>query len=225
MNQIRIKQKEKPDIRELTIKNGLEYPSDEELIMLILGSGTKAVPIEQLAEKVLDVISVSNFSELINALLAINGIGTGKALAIAAAIELGRRLNRSPQATINKPIDIIPYVQHFSMKTTEHFVCVTMNGSREILAIRVICAGSGNMAILHPRDIFCEAVKERASAVILCHNHPGGNKMPSEDDIHATKEIAKCAKILGIALLDHIIITRTGYFSFLENNILPEDEA
>ncbi|MBP3608652.1 MAG: DNA repair protein RadC [Treponema sp.] len=214
-------QKNDLEVRELTLKNGLSYPSDEELVMLILGSGTKKMPIERLATEVIKKVYKSNQNDLIKELLDIDGIGQSKALAISAALELGKRLNRNPQAFINQPKDIIPYIKHYAMQPNEHFVCITLNGGREILSIRVICTGSGNMAIIKPREIFCEAIKEHASGIILCHNHPGGNCFPSKDDIKTTNLLYNAAAVLGISLLDHIIITKNDYYSFTENDILP----
>ena len=211
---------EKPSIRELTLLNGMAYPSDEELVMLILGSGTKAVPIEALSAKVVKAIAGSNPPELVAALLQIEGIGVTKALAVAAALELGRRHNRTPQALLKQPKDVLPYVQHYAMQQAEHFVCVSLNGSREVLSIHVLSKGGGNMAVIRPREIFCEPIKERASAIVLCHNHPSGDCLPSDADIETTSELDRASELLGIVLLDHIIITKTAYFSFLEHGLL-----
>lgn len=209
--------KGKIEIREMTLEHGLDYPSDEELIMLILGHGTKKTPVEILSVKVLEAMMKSNNENLIENLTAISGIGSSKALAIAAALELGRRHNRNPQGTLSKPKDVIPYIQNYAIQPTEHFLCVTLNGARDILSIRVICTGSGNMAIIRMTEVFSEAVKEHASAVVFCHNHPSGNPSPSDADIETTKKLCMAARLLEITVLDHIIITKNSYFSFLEH--------
>lgn len=213
---------EKLEVRELALANGMSYPSDAELIMLILGSGTKTMPIEVLAAKAARIIASTNPPDLVNELQKIEGIGTKKALALAAAIELGRRVNRTPQAILKRPSDVLPYVQQYAVQPTEHFVCVTLNGMREVLSIRVLCVGSGNMAVLRPREIFSEPLKERASAMVLCHNHPGGICMPSDEDIVTTLELQKISMMLGIVLLDHVIVTKNSYFSFLEHGLLSD---
>ena len=215
-----MKTKDKYEIRSLTLENGLKYPSNKELIMLILGNGTKGCPVDVIADRTIDIIESSNQEELIPRLTNLPGLGVNKALAVAAALELGQRLNKKPEVTINKPCDIIPYVQHYAIQKKEHFIAVTLNGSRELLSIRVICTGSGNMAIINPSEIYSEALKEYASAIILCHNHPSGIASPSEEDIKTTERLSKAAGILGIAMLDHIIITKDSYFSFLEHDIL-----
>lgn len=207
-------------IRELTLLNGLDFPSDEELVMLILGSGTKEKPVEVLAGDVMKILLSCNRNEVVEKLMSIKGVGRNKALLVAASLELGRRINRRPQAFLSSPLDVIPYVQSYAMQTQEHFLCVSVNGAREIISIRVICVGSGNMAVMRTAEIFSEAIKEHASAIVISHNHPGGNPAPSEADIKTTRRIKQASEILGIALLDHIIISKNNYYSFLENDLL-----
>ena len=214
--------KEKPiDIRSLVLKNGLSYPDDRELIMLILGTGTRQMPVEVMSDKILKTILHSNPDEWVEKICQIDGVGSSRALAVAAALELGRRHNRNPQAVVNKPIDVIPFIKHYAMQPSEHFVCITVNGGREIINIQVICVGAGNMAIIKPADIFSQPIKDRASGIILCHNHPGGHAEPSDQDIQTTNRLAKASQVLGLALLDHLIVTKNGYFSFLEHSMLP----
>lgn len=217
-------EKNKIEIRELTIQHGLSFPSNEELIMLILGSGTKQTPIKDLARQVLEIVMSSNSENLVENLLKVNGMGKSKALIIAAALELGRRIGKNPDVALDSPSDIIPYIQSYTMQKQEHFLCVSLNGSMEIISIRVICIGASNMAIIRPPEVFAEAIKEHASAIVLCHNHPGGNPNPSSKDIKTTLRLYQAAELLGISILDHIIITKTGYFSFLEHNLMDEEK-
>ena len=216
---------ERLTIRELTIKHGLSYPSDAELIMLILGSGTKSCPVNELAKLVLNTILSSNSENLVANLTSIKGIGRSKALMLSAAIEFGKRLNRNPQVKLCSPPDLIPYIQCYAMQKQEHFLCISLNGAKEIISIRVICTGTGNMAVIKPADVFAEAIKEHASAIVISHNHPSGTPEPSESDIKTTMRLKHAAELLGIGLIDHIIITKTGYFSFLEHNFLNEEKA
>lgn len=209
-----------PNIRELTLLNGISYPDDEELIMLILGKGTKNNPIESLAEKVTKTINSSNEEELIPNLKKINGMGESRALIIAAALELGRRRRGILRSSINAPKDVIPFLQHYTLMPTEHFITVTVNGAKEILSTRVVSVGTINKALIHPREVFANAVSEYASGIICCHNHPCGQCYPSNADIDSTKILQKAAKILGIVFMDHIIITKEDYFSFVEHGML-----
>lgn len=224
MNEEIIKfEKVKPDIRELTLRNGLSYPSDEELIMMILGRGTKTNPIEHLACEVINTIDKSSSSNLISNLMKLDGVGQSNALAIASALEFGRRRNAHLNTVITKPSDILPFVQHYSLKTLEHFITVTLNGSREIINIHTICTGGLNSAFVHPRDVFYKAISEHASAIVICHNHPSGSPNPSVADFNCTSKLLKGSQIMGISLLDHIIITKNSYFSFLENGVLKDE--
>ena len=211
---------QKPSIREQTLEKGLAYPSDEELLMLILGRGTKRTPVEKLSRKVMEVVACSSKRNLVGNLLKLDGMGTSRALQVAAALELGRRHSCYTKNKISRPADVIPFVQHYSLSSTERFITVTLNGAKEILAIRVISVGTTNKTFIHPREIFAEAVAEHASAIICCHNHPSGPCEPSEPDLRSTQVLQRAASILGITLLDHIIINTETYFSFLEHDML-----
>ena len=218
-------EKVKPSIREMVLQKGISFPSDAELIMLLLGTGTKQFPIDKLAEKVLSVIEDTNPEDRIDKLIAVDGIGYTKALIIAAALELGRRKMSYLKSVISKPSDIVPYVQHYSMQPKEHFVCATINGAHELLNIRVISIGTINRTLIHPREIFADAVAERASGIICCHNHPYGPCLPSKADCESTDMLRQASQILGISFLDHIIITRESYFSFLEHGLFDSERT
>ena len=115
---------------------------------------------------------------------------------------------------------LIPYVNHFTMNDKEHFLAVTLDGGHNIIQTHVVSVGTVNRTLLHPREVFTEAIREKASAIILCHNHPSGNTDPSEEDIDTTENLVEVSQIVGIPILDHIIISRNGYFSFLEHKLL-----
>lgn len=210
-----------PDIRELTLANGISYPSDEELIMLILGRGTKENPIGKLSDQVVSVINSSSDMNLVENLTMIPGMGISKALAVAAALELGRRRRGYLHSVIHHPKDIIQYVRQYSLERTEHFITITTNGAHEILSTKVVSVGTVNRALIHPREVFADAVAEHASGIICCHNHPCDQCYPSDADIESTNILHKASSILGISFLDHIIITKNNYYSFLEHGLLP----
>ena len=213
-------QNAKPDVREQVLKHGFSYPSDEELVMLILGSGTKKSPVRRLARSVVEALYESDDKNIVPDLLAIKGMGTGKSLAVAAALELGRRRNAHLHSVITQPKDVVPFVKNYSVLPKEHFLCITLNGGHEIIKIRVVSVGTINRTIVHPREIFSEALVENAAAMIVCHNHPSGSCAPSREDIETTKTLIEASKIIGITLLDHIILDRDSYFSFLEHDLL-----
>lgn len=211
---------DKLDVREKTLEYGISFPFDEELVMLILGSGTKEVPVNQMARKIVDVLNECGEKELVPRLMELKGVGEGKALAVAAAIELGRRRSLHLKVRVQQPSDILPFVRNYAMSNKEHFLAITLNGSHEIIQIHVVSVGTLNRTLIHPREIFAEAIKESASAMVVCHNHPSGNCEPSDEDILTTETLLEASKILGISLLDHIIIDCENYFSFKENSLL-----
>ena len=147
-------------------------------------------------------------------MLDVKGLGNGKATLLAAALELGRRFYGSKGICIKSPVDVIPLVQHYALEKQEHFLCISLTGANEIIKIRVITVGILNSTLIHPREIFAEAIKDRSAAIILCHNHPSGKVDPSVEDIQLTRRLVKVADIIGIKILDHIIISSTGYYSF-----------
>lgn len=212
--------KNKPDIRERTIENGLLYPTNVELLMLILGSGNKDMSVEVMAQKINDVLTDSNLEDVVGNLLKVKGVGQGKALAVAAALELGRRHCSHLKAHIQSPEDILPYVQNYAMCGKEHFVMITLNGGHEIIKIHLISVGTVNKTIIHPREVFREAIKENASSIVICHNHPSGNCAPSDEDIETTKYLIEASNLIGIPILDHIIFDCDSYYSFLEHEFL-----
>ena len=212
----------KPDIREKALRFGLGYPLDYELVMLILGAGNRQMSVEAMSKKIVEVLDSSNNDDMVERLLKMKGIGQSKALAVAAAIELGKRRTCHLGAHIKSPSDVIPFVNHYAMNGKEHFLAVTLNGGHNIIQIHVVSIGTTNSAFAHPREVFYEAIKENATAVIVCHNHPSGTVEPSEEDIYCTKKLVEASEIIGIPLLDHIIIDCSSYFSFMESGLLKK---
>ena len=211
---------EKPDVREQAMKNGFSTMTDKELVMILLGTGIKGFPVAELSEQVLNTLENSLPYELSKSLASIPGMGPGKTACLLAAIELGKRLAGKNSMRINKPIDIIPFIQSYSLKQEEHFVCISLNSAHVIQKLKVISKGILDKSLIHPREIFADPITDRAAAIILAHNHPSGNVMPSKPDFEATQIILDASRILGIQLLDHIIITQTDYFSFREQTDL-----
>jgi len=216
--------KEKLDVRERTLKFGLSYPLDEELLMLILGSGNKNMSVDVMARKIAETLDKAGDEEVVEKLMSLKGVGKSKALAIAAALELGKRRSSHLGAHIRTPEDIVPYVKHYAMSPKEHFLVITLNGGHDIIKIHVASVGTVNRTIIHPREVFGDAIRENASAIILCHNHPSGRSSPSNEDIDTTKTLIEVSKIIGISILDHIIINCENYYSFMENNLLFGEE-
>ena len=114
----------------------------------------------------------------------------------------------------------MPLLLHYSDRKQEHLIVVSLTGANEVIAVRCVSIGLVDSAPVHPREVFADVLVDRASAIILAHNHPSGDTTPSNYDLDATKEIKAAGDILKINLLDHIIFTQRSYYSFLENKIL-----
>jgi DNA repair protein RadC len=213
-------EKIKPTVRETAMEHGLSYLFNEELVMLILGTGNSQMPVEVMAEKIVGVLDDSDSADVVENLLRLKGVGQGKALAVAAALELGKRRSSHLCAPVRSSADVVPFVQNYAVCKKEHFLLVTLNGSHEIIQIHVVSVGTLNKTLIHPREIYGTAMKEDAAAIVVCHNHPSGNCQPSEEDIKVTHTLERVGDIMGIELLDHIIVCRDSYFSFLDGGLL-----
>ena len=115
-----------------------------------------------------------------------------------------------------EPKDVLGAIGKYRGRTQEHFIVITLNGAHAIIKVRVVCKGLINRVLIHPREVFRVAIKDNAAAVILVHNHPSGDCMPSQEDIEVTNRLKSAGKIIGIEVLDHVIIAKFGYYSFSE---------
>ncbi len=202
--------------REKLLRKGAPALSDQELLAILLGKGTAAIDVMTLAAKLAKVVDKKGLNLRAEDLKQFGAVGDAKATLILAAIEFARRRIKPEGAKIETPADLLPHVRHYADRKQEHFLCATINGANEILNIRVVSIGLIDRSPVHPREVFSDALSDRASAVIVAHNHPSGGVEPSQSDINITAQLKAAGEIVGIELLDHIIFNRTGYFSFLE---------
>ncbi|MFZ1574719.1 MAG: DNA repair protein RadC [Chromatiaceae bacterium] len=206
--------------REKLLRKGAQALSDQELLAVLLGKGTPGLDVMALAAKLARLIDEKGLDVKAEDLLRFAGIGNAKATLILAAIEFARRRIKPEGAKIVTPADLLPHVHHYADRKQEHFLCASINGANEILNIRVVSIGLIDRSPVHPREVFADALSDRAAAVIVAHNHPSGGVEPSQGDIQITAQLKASGDVVGIELLDHIIFNGTGYFSFLENGIL-----
>jgi DNA repair protein RadC len=115
---------------------------------------------------------------------------------------------------------VLPLIRHYADRRQEHFICVSINGVNEVIKSRVVSEGLVNKTQVHPREVFADPITDRASAIIVAHNHPSGNLSPSTEDVEVTRQLKAAGETLGISLLYHIIYSHKGYYSFLEGGIL-----
>ena len=202
--------------REKLLRKGAAALSDQELLAVLLGKGTPNMDVMKLACKLARVIDEKGLNLRAEDLTEHEGVGDAKATLILAAIEFARRRIKPEGAKIKTPADLLPHVRHYADRKQEHFLCASVNGANEILNIRVVSIGLIDRAPVHPREVFADALTDRASGIIVAHNHPAGSLEPSASDVEVTTQLKAAGIVMGIALLDHIIFNRTGYFSFLE---------
>lgn len=204
--------------------NGASSLSNEELLAVLLKTGTKGISSKDVAQQIL--IQISNISDLSNInyekLNQIKGVGMVKACSLLAAVELGKRINCSIESLVNKKFNnsnIVYefYKQKIGDEKQENFYCVYLDNSKKIIREKLLFKGTINYSVVHPREVFKEAYLLSASSIICVHNHPSGNALPSKQDLDVTNTLVAAGKILGINVIDHIIITKKNYYSFLEN--------
>ena len=133
--------------------------------------------------------------------------------------ELARMEAREKTSKLKSPTDVVAMLAKYAEKPVEYFIVITLSNANEVINMHEVTKGVLNKTIIHPREVFLEAIKDRAAAIIIAHNHPSGNINPSKDDDHITKRIKDSGVIIGIDVLDHIIISSEGYYSYKENGL------
>lgn len=210
----------KPDLRERLLERGPESLNDSELMAILLRTGLKDKPVKALAEDIIFHIDKIKPEKIEGYLRSVKGMGDSKIASVMAAMELGRRYYNTQGRVIEHPSDVVPLLQHYAGRSQEHFICVSLNGANEVIAARVVSIGILTKTLVHPREVFSDVIKDRAASVIVAHNHPSGNLLPSREDILLTNRLYEAGNILGIKLLDHIILVPSGdYYSFIQNEI------
>ncbi len=204
---------------------GVESLSNEELLAIIFKTGTRGISSKELGSSLLSSLgSIKKLNDIdYNYLKNFKGIGMSKACNLLASIELGKRINREVDNIINTKLNSASLVYKFykdkiGNKKQEYFYCVYLDNNKKIISDKLLFIGTLNYSVVHPREVFKEAYLVGASAIICIHNHPSGNVLPSRQDYDVTNNLMKVGQLLGIKLLDHIIISKNNYYSFVENN-------
>jgi len=219
------KMKDVPEIdrpREKLATKGAPALSETELVEAIIGRGTKDRDVRLIARDICDKIRTSRSLPSYHDICDVKGVGPTKAAQVIACFELGRRYygEKNKARRIVTPEDVLPLVDDLRGHRQEHFVCITLNGAGELLGKRVITVGLVNHSLVHPREVFAEAITDRAASIICVHNHPSGSLEPSSQDIAITHQLREAGTHLGIQLLDHIIVTKNGFCSLKEKGII-----
>lgn len=208
--------------REKLTQYGPEKLSNSELLAIILGSGKKGENVVEMAKKILQKFSQEKLPFLtFDKIKDYPGLGQAKACQIVACFELGKRLLKGKKARIYlTPKEVWQELKDLRDHKKEHFVIFYLDSKNQEIKREIISIGSLNANLVHPREVFEPAVRHLAAQIILAHNHPSGEAEASEDDLEITKRLVEAGKILGIEVLDHIIVTKTGFMSFKERGLI-----
>ena len=206
--------------RERLIKYGVSSLSNQELLSIILKSGTKNKSVYDLSNEILNKLSGIKDYEL-SFLTNIKGIGTAKACEVLSAIELGKRIycdSNNLGNRIHSSKDVFLDMKYYlNNKKQEYFYCLYLNNKNQILERKLLFMGTVNKSIVHPREVFKYAYLSSASSIICVHNHPSGDVIPSKEDIFLTKSLIQIGKVQSIPILDHIIMSDSTYYSMADN--------
>lgn len=196
--------------REKLLARGESSLTDQELLQVIIGSGIKGADVTKLSREIYGLLTMNNGKVTIEQLNTIRGVSTATATKLVASLELASRFIKTG-VRVETEDDVLPLLADIRLKKQEHFVVMTLDGANRLIDKRTISIGTLNASLVHPREVFADAVADRAAGIVVAHNHPGGSLYPSGPDIVTTKRLRAAGELLGIKLLDHIIVTATGH--------------
>ena len=212
--------------RERLVKEGVEALSNQELLAILLRTGTRKANVFEIAQKVLNSLnSITDLKKMtLQELQSLSGIGRIKAIELQAVIELGNRVHKHETLEMESILSSQKLAkkmqQELGDKKQEHLVALYLNTQNQIIHQQTIFIGSATRSIAEPREILHYAIKHMATSVILVHNHPSGAVAPSRNDDHVTKLVKEACELMGIVFLDHLIVSHFDYFSYREKTDL-----
>jgi len=200
---------DKPKIdrpREKLARYGTARLSDLELLMAIIGSGNARADVDKIAREVLKILRQKSGDISYDDLRSVVGLGEAKIPVILASLELARRyLLDSDQPIIDSPEKAVELLTDIRDKKQEYFVCLTLDGANRLIAKRVVTIGTLTASLVHPREVFADAI------AVVAHNHPSGSMRPSQADIETTNRLKRAGELLGIPLMSHLLITKQSF--------------
>ena len=206
--------------REKLADRGAKALKNDELLSILLGSGIQGKDVRKLSKEIISLFD-DDFENLsLDRLCGIHGLGMAKASQILAAVELSKRYLIRSNKRICSAKDVYDELKAFSTRTQEHFLTITLDGASHIINTRTVFIGTLNQSLVHPAQVFSDAISDRAAGIIIAHNHPSGTLEASRADIQITQRLKEVAKLIGIELLDHVILSKHGFFSFSDEGLL-----
>lgn len=212
--------------REKTLKYGINYLTNEELLALVIKTGPKGSNVFKLVEEIIE--KANGFKNLLTLtyeeLTSIKGIGRAKSLELLAILEIARRLSSMDtisERQLDTPDKIADWLRfEIAFSSQEEFVVIFLANSGKIIKYEVLFKGSKNCSVVSPDEILRKAILYKAAAIVVCHNHPSDRVEPSQADLQLTSNLKRACSVMSIPLLDHIIVGKDSYYSFRENGVL-----
>jgi DNA repair protein RadC len=206
--------------REKLRRKGVAALSDFELLEVMIGNGTAGADVGQIARQVQKLLQKGSEGLSYEALVGVRGVSTAGAGKILAALELAKRHLVKDIEPLRTMSEVVARLDDIRTKQQEYLVALSLDGGQRLIAQRIITIGTLDTVLAHPREVFADALMDRAACLIVAHNHPSGELQPSPQDITLTQQLVAAGQLLGVALRDHIIVTRTDYFSFRQHHLL-----
>jgi DNA repair protein RadC len=206
--------------REKLQRYGPAMLSDFELLEVIIGTGTAGADVGAIARRVQKLLLKGPDTIHYESLTAIKGISIATASKIMASIELAKRHLVRDAEPLRTQQEILARLQDIRFKKQEYFICLSLDGGQRLIAQRTVAIGVLDSVLAHPREVFADAIADRAASVIVAHNHPSGDATPSNKDITLTQQLAAAGQLVGITLRDHLILSKAGDFSFRQHHLL-----
>lgn len=206
--------------REKLQAKGAQALSDFELLEVIIGNGSRDTDVSSIAKHIQKQLRRGSRTLSLELLTSIKGVSVARASKILAALELAKRHLIRDAEPLNNNHDVVQRLADISTKQQEHLICLALDGGQRLISQRTITIGTLDSLLAHPREIFADAIAERAASIIVAHNHPSGDPKPSQKDITLTQQLSAAGQLLGISLRDHIIVGKTGYYSFRQHHLL-----
>lgn len=206
--------------REKLQRKGAPALSDFELLEVLIGNGTASADVGYIARQVQKLLQKGAEAVNYETLTAIKGVSIATAGKILSSLELAQRHLVRNIEPLRSQQDILARLADIRTKQQEYFICLSLDGGQRLIAQRTITIGTLDSVLAHPREVFADAIADRAASVIVAHNHPSGDVKPSQKDITLTQQLLAAGQLLGIPLRDHVIVTKTDYFSYRQHHLL-----
>ena len=206
--------------REKLQRKGVAALSDFELLEVLIGNGTSNADVGFIARQVQKLLQKGATNLNYETLITIRGVSTATAGKILAAIELSKRHLVRDNTPLRTQQEILARLADIRTKQQEYFLCLSLDGGNRLIAQRTITIGTLDTVMAHPREVFSDAIADRAASIIVAHNHPSGDETPSRQDITLTQQLVASGQLLGVPLHDHLILTKSKHFSFRQHHML-----